>query len=271
MVGVADGCCEDLCFVSVCAECADDVCDEGYAVFGDVVEASDEGAYVCGSCFGCEECLSDGEDECAVGGYASVGEVLDCADAVFGAWEFDCDDGVDGCEAFAFAYHAFVVGGEDFGADAACADDVADGGVVPEDLFVAFDVFFCHERWVGGDAVEYAEGMCFADLLKVGCVDKKLHRKLLVVLVILGVSSGVERHAVQSYGKYVGFHSVRGWFCVFCGLGVNMWCFCFVLSVDICTFAGVIYKNTLSYVCKRFFCRSCCGCFAGCSGCVQRL
>ena len=66
MVGAADGCCDDLCLVSVVLEDRHDLCDEVASELSDVVETSDEGGHECGSRLCCQECLERREDECYV-------------------------------------------------------------------------------------------------------------------------------------------------------------------------------------------------------------
>ena len=151
-----------------------DLGDESHPVLANIVQTAYERRHIRRTGLGCQQSLTDGKDQRAVGADILAREILHGTNTVGRTREFDHDILVQGRQRFPFADHTVEIGGDHLGAHIAI-DDGADFEVMATAGLLTANVLLGHQRRIGRHPVEHAHRMGLANLIEVSCIDKKFH------------------------------------------------------------------------------------------------
>src|SRR5690606_34323415 len=86
-------------------------------------------------------------------------------------------------QSLAFTNHSFKIGRYHFRTYIPIYQ-IANRFVMIIYILLAADAFFSHQTWIGGYPIQYAQILCFLDLLQIRRVDKKFHMYKPVLLCV---------------------------------------------------------------------------------------
>ena len=179
MQRVTDGSSDDFCVDTVYIEDLNDIFDQCHTNGTDIIYSAQEGGNICSTCSCSHQRLCSGEDQCYVCFYAFCSQNFNCFQTFQSHGDFDNDVFVDFNQFSCFCYHTFMFQADNFCTDGAINDCC--------DFFYNFNkvsAFFCDQGGVCCYAANYAQVICFSDVVYISCVDEHFHGSYLSFLCL---------------------------------------------------------------------------------------
>ena len=196
---VTDGCCNNLCVISVNIKDLCDLADQFDTRLADVIQSAKEWGNICSSCVCCKDCLVCAEDQGNVCLDALRRKYLYGFESFYGHRDLYNHVWMDGCDLTSFFDHALCI-------YCCClylaADRSVNDGCNFFDDFCKISSLFCDQGWVCGNSTDDSHIICFLNVLYICCIHEKLHNKIPPFYLRLLLSVSLNIAHVKSKRKH---------------------------------------------------------------------